>query len=145
MKLPQQKKRLLQMKAPLDRERQALKNQRTKIEELINTNPRTAVKHAKIIFSTMAALYTGDILKNELFDCIIIEEAGMAVLPSLFYSITMAREKSVIVGDPMQLPPVVQSNNPFVKKAMGRSIYQVALDEVFSSPSVHLLDMSAAI
>ena len=43
----------------------------------------------------------------------------------------MAREKSVIVGDPMQLPPVVQSNNPFVKKAMGRSIYQVALDESF--------------
>jgi superfamily I DNA and/or RNA helicase len=140
MRLPQQKKRLLQMKAPLDKERQDLMNRRTKIEKLLNTNPRMAVKHAKIIFSTMAALYTGDILKNELFDCIIIEEAGMAVLPSLFYSITMAREKSVIVGDPMQLPPVVQSSNPFVKKAMGRSIYQVALDEVFSSPSVHLLD-----
>ncbi len=140
MKLPHQKERLLQLNAQLDREKKELMNRKAKVEALINTNPRTAVKHAKIIFSTMASLYTGDILKNEVFDCIIVEEAGMAVLPSLFYSTTMAREKSVIVGDPMQLPPVVQSNNPFVKKAMGRSIYQVALDEAFSSPSVHLLD-----
>jgi hypothetical protein len=110
------------------------------LKKALIRDPKAVVNRSELLFSTMASLYTGNMLEGELFDMVVIEEAGMAVLPALFYSLTRAREKVVLVGDPMQLPPVVQSNDAYVKRAMGRSIYQVGLEDDLSDQTVHLLD-----
>ncbi|MCD8740770.1 AAA family ATPase [Mucilaginibacter roseus] len=43
---------------------------------------------------------------HKLFDILVIEEASQAFLPVLF-SFTNLAEKTLIIGDPMQLPPIV--------------------------------------
>ena len=64
----------------------------------------------------------------------------MAVLPSLFYAACLAREKTLMVGDPRQLPPIVQSSSPYVHQAMGRSIFEVTVPEPETSDVVVMLD-----
>ncbi len=121
------------MLSPLEQKIGALKNEVIK-------NPWAALEKADLVFSTIAGLYSGDMLSKLSFDIVIIEEAGMAVLPALFYSISRAGKKVILAGDPMQLPPIVYSDNPYAVQAMGRSIYQVGLDDGFSGDHVHLLN-----
>ena len=99
-----------------------------------------AFDQARLIFSTLANAYLHPLMHEATFDVVIVEEASMAVLPTLFYSACMAREQVIVVGDPKQLPPIVQSNDPYVQKAMGRSIFSIAAPEPLSAPNVALLD-----
>lgn len=92
--------------------------------ELRDQQP-VVVKNARVILATMTNMYISQLLTQERFDAVIVEEAGMAILPTLFYSATLARAKTIMVGDPKQLPPIVQSNEPYVRRAMGRCIYEV--------------------
>ena len=129
--------------ALLEKKRNVLNPLKQKIDALqkaLIKNPRAALDNANLVFSTIAGLYSGDMLSNLSFDIVIIEEAGMAVLPALFYSISKADKKVILVGDPMQLPPIIYSDNPYVVQAMGRSIYQVGLDDGYRGDHVHLLD-----
>ena len=65
----------------------------------------------------------------------------MALLPALFFCASLARERVIVVGDPRQLPAIVQSNDPFVRKYLGMSIFDVTVPELDQSPVVALLDM----
>ena len=49
------------------------------------------------------------------FDVIIVEEAAMAVLPTLFYCAALAKA------------PIVQSKTEYVYQAMGRNIFEIAV------------------
>ncbi len=80
-------------------------------------------------------------MAEQRFDVLIVEEASMAVLPALFYAACLGRRKTVIVGDPCQLPSIVQSNEDYVRKVMGRNIFEVAVAEPLSSPLVAMLDV----
>jgi len=79
-------------------------------------------------------------LASERFDTIIVEEAGMAVLPSLFYCACLARDKAVMIGDPRQLPPIVTADDAFVRSAMGRSIFEVTVPDPHAFDAVVMLD-----
>ena len=46
----------------------------------------------------------------------------------------------MLVGDPQQLPPIVQSPAPFVHRAMGRSIFEVTVPDPHDSDLVVMLD-----
>ncbi len=85
-----------------------------------------AVKRARVVLATMTNVYMSQLLQGESFDAVIVEEAGMAILPTLFYCATLARSKVIMVGDPKQLPPIVQSRDEYVQRAMGRNIFEVA-------------------
>jgi superfamily I DNA and/or RNA helicase len=79
-------------------------------------------------------------LAEERFDVVIIEEAGMAILPTLFYCASLAREKVILVGDPQQLPPIVQSRDAYVAKAMGRNIFAVTVPNPYANDIVVMLN-----
>jgi superfamily I DNA and/or RNA helicase len=99
-----------------------------------------AIRNARVVLATMTNVYISGLLNKERFDVVIVEEAGMAVLPTLFYCATLADEKIVIVGDPKQLPPIVQSRSRVVHKAMGRSIFEVTVPTPHASDVVVMLD-----
>ncbi len=84
------------------------------------------VKSAHVVLATMTNVYMSALLQDERFDVVIVEEAGMAILPTIFYCAALARKKVIIVGDPQQLPPIVQSDADYVYRAMGRNIFEVA-------------------
>ncbi|MBN2307559.1 MAG: AAA family ATPase [Candidatus Hydrogenedentes bacterium] len=98
------------------------------------------VRQAGVVLATMTNLYISGLLRPERFDAVVVEEAGMAVLPTLFYCACLAASKVVMVGDPKQLPPIVQSRSAYVHKAMGRSIFEVTVPDPHHSDVVVMLD-----
>jgi len=98
------------------------------------------VTDARAVLTTLTAAYFSPPLDGQRFDVVLVDEASMAVLPSLFYAACLAREKTLMVGDPRQLPPIVQSSSPFVRQAMGRSIFEVTVPEPETSDVVVMLD-----
>ncbi|MCP4750671.1 MAG: AAA family ATPase [Proteobacteria bacterium] len=126
-------KRITQL-SDLYREKIAQVNQESRRQEA------AAVRGAKAILSTMANVYISSLLEGERFDAIIVEEAGMAVLPTLFYCATLSREKVIMVGDPKQLPPIIQSREKYAQKAMGRNIFDVTVPDSDASEFVMMLD-----
>ena len=116
---------------------------RTRIAELrkaIRHGRLETVRSAKLVLSTLANSYLSPLLTDDLFDVVIIEEASMAILPTIFYAACLGRDKTVVVGDPCQLPPIVASESKFAKRAMGRNIFEVTIPDPHASDLVALLD-----
>lgn len=44
-----------------------------------------AIQGARVILATMTNVCVSGLLQRERFDVVIVEEAGMAILPTLFY------------------------------------------------------------
>jgi hypothetical protein len=99
------------------------------------------VDGASLVLSTLTNGYFSPLMAEQRFDVVIVEEASMAVLPALFYAACLGRRKIVMVGDPCQLPSIVQSNEEYVRKVMGRNIFEVAVADPLSSPLVAMLDV----
>jgi AAA domain-containing protein len=108
--------------------------------ENLRSQEGAIVKRAKVVLATMTNVYISKLLADDCFDVVIVEEAGMAILPSLFYCASLARNRIIAVGDPMQLPPIVQSRSAIVRKAMGRSIFEVTVPEPHAHETVVMLD-----
>ena len=99
------------------------------------------VAEARVVLCTLASTYVSPLLAKERFDVLIAEEAGMATLPPLFYAATLCDRRAIMVGDPRQLPPIVQSKDDGVVRAIGRSVFDVTVPEPMSSPVVAMLDV----
>ena len=137
-----------------ERQRQAIERRRQRLERCLvlcgaelqrlfrqqREQETWVVDNARLILSTMTNVYISTLMREQRFDVVIVEEAGMAVLPTLFYCATLARSQVIMVGDPQQLPPIVQSNERYVRQAMGRSIFQVTVPEPHQSDLVVMLD-----
>ena len=76
---------------------------------------------ARLVLATMTNVYMSSLMAGQRFDAVIVEEAGMAILPTLFYCSCLGEQRAIMVGDPQQLPPIVQSSEPFVQRAMAGS------------------------
>ena len=129
-------RRLARLERVLNATDKALLNVHQSLDDL----ERRLVHAARLVTATAAAVSINRFLHEETFDTVVIEEAGMVLLPALFLSAARARSKVIIVGDPMQLPSIVQSQDPFVLRAMARSIFAVAAPKPLSSPLVSMLD-----
>lgn len=84
-----------------------------------------AVDDCRILLTTLANCYVSPLLKEQHFDSVVIEEAGMALLPAIYLAAGRARRQVVLVGDPQQLPSILASRDPFALQAMGRNIFSV--------------------
>ena len=97
------------------------------------------VADARIVMCTLTNAYLSPLMTDQRFDVLIAEEAGMATLPSLFYAACLCRQRVIVVGDPRQLPPIVQSNDDLVRRAIGRNIFDVTVPEPERSDVVAML------
>ena len=87
-----------------------------------------AVDECRILLTTLANSYVSPLLKEQHFDSVVVEEAGMALLPAVYLAAGRARQQVVLVGDPQQLPAILASRDPYAQQAMGRSIFAVLGD-----------------
>lgn len=83
------------------------------------------VSRGRVVLSTLANLTTSPQAEGERFDTVIVEEAGMALLPALFMACTRARRRTLAVGDPRQLPSILISRDSYVHRTLGRNIFEV--------------------
>ena len=131
---------LTQRKTRLDLALTLSREQLTQLLQQRRGQETQIVRQARVLLSTMTHVYLSSLLQGERFDTVIVEEAGMAILPTLFYCAALAKSKIIIVGDPKQLPPIVQSSDPYVRKAMGRNIFDVSAPAHRAAETVIMLD-----
>jgi AAA domain len=105
--------------------RKAHSNRIADCREALAERQQQTVSRATIILSTLANLTTSRWMEGERFDNVIVEEAGMAILPAFFVACTRAERRTVAVGDPRQLPSILTSRDSFVRHALGRNIFEI--------------------
>lgn len=98
------------------------------------------VAGARVVMCTLTSAYLSPLMIDQRFDVLIAEEAGMATLPALFHAACLCHGRAIMVGDPRQLPPIVQSDDPHTRRAIGRSIFDVTVPDPASSPIVAMLE-----
>lgn len=103
-----------------------IKSELVVIEDQINSLERQAILKAKIVGATLAKAYLSDILQEAPFDTVILDEASMASIPALWCASYIAKRNIVIVGDFLQLPPIVMAETAMAKKWLGRDIFEVS-------------------
>lgn len=113
---------------------------RDRLANELHAEQKEIVRRAGVVLATMTNVYINDLLRRERFDVVLVEEAGMAILPTLFYCAALATKKTLMVGDPRQLPPIVQSRERYVRRTMGRSIFEVTVPDPHASPLVAMLE-----
>jgi len=96
-------------------------------------------REARLVMCTLSTAYLSPLVAGERFDVLIAEEAGMATLPPLFHAASLCRDRVIVVGDPRQLPPIVQADDERVRRAIGRTIFEVAVPDPERSDLVAML------
>lgn len=92
---------------------------------------------AQVVFATLTKLYMGKELENQTFDVVIIDEISMA-LPPLIFLAAGRGTRAVLVGDFLQLPPIVRSKSEVSQARLGTDMFHragVAEDSKASSSS----------
>ncbi len=84
---------------------------------------KQAIMGAEIVGATLAKSYLSDMLRERKFDTVILDEASMASIPALWCASYLAENNIVIVGDFLQLPPIVISKAPMAQKWLGKDIF----------------------
>ena len=90
-----------------------------KIQEL----EKEAIMNAKIVGATLAKTYLYGTLRERKFNTVILDEASMASIPALWCASYLAESSIVIVGDFLQLPPIVMADTPMAQKWLGKDIF----------------------
>lgn len=84
---------------------------------------KQAIMSAKIVGATLAKSYLSETLRERKFDTVILDEASMASIPALWCVSYLAENSIVIVGDFLQLPPIVMAETPMARKWLGKDIF----------------------
>ncbi len=90
-----------------------------RIERLKQVNERVELEKQQLVATTLARVCTSDLFRGLEFDAVIIDEGSMANLPYLIALARKAKKHIIVVGDPMQLPPIAlareQSSRDFLE------------------------------
>ena len=84
---------------------------------------KEAIMNARIVGATLAKTYLSGTLRERKFDTVILDEASMASIPALWCASYLAESSIVIVGDFLQLPPIVMADTPMAQKWLGKDIF----------------------
>ena len=84
---------------------------------------KKAIFNAQIVGTTLAKSYLSETLRERQFDTVILDEASMASIPALWCAAYLAQNSLVIVGDFLQLPPIVMAQTDLAKKWLGTDVF----------------------
>ena len=110
----------------LDNKQETIVAEQKEIDQKIAEISMQVIKQAKVIGTTLTKSYLSDEIQNRTFDTIILDEASMAAIPALWCAAQIAEKNIVIVGDFLQLPPIVIAETDMAKKWLGRDIFNVS-------------------
>jgi hypothetical protein len=84
------------------------------------------LRKARLVAATLAKVCTSELLGELDFDVVVLDEASMASIPYVLVMAAKAASHVVIAGDPMQLPPIAQAEDPEARTWMETDIYALA-------------------
>lgn len=114
------------------------------IEAELDAIAAKILKEAKLIATSLTKATISKQIDGQFFDVLVVDEASMAPMPSLFYATGRASKKVIVVGDFRQLPPICVSETPLAQKWLARDIFeqagiQRAVDEQKPVPRLTML------
>ncbi|HKJ33201.1 MAG TPA: DEAD/DEAH box helicase [Balneolales bacterium] len=81
------------------------------ISKLVHVNDLVELDRKNLVCTTLARVCTSELFNDLKFDAVVIDEASMANLPYLLVLASEATDHIVVVGDPMQLPPIATTKD----------------------------------
>ncbi len=99
-----------------------------RIETISTVNERSELRKKQLVATTLAKVCTSDLFFNLEFDAVVIDEGSMASLPYLMVLASLCKWHMVVVGDPMQLPPIAITGNPEAREFLERDIFTTVAD-----------------
>jgi len=117
--------KLSQLALQLEPIEQALRGLQDEISQL----EQTVISGARAVFCTLTGLYAGNagkLLENQSFDAVIVDEISMALPPLIFLAAGRATRRVILVGDFLQLPPIVRGDTPVGDARLGRDVFRLA-------------------
>ncbi|NBC26302.1 MAG: AAA family ATPase [Bacteroidetes bacterium] len=94
-----------------------------KIEEHSKINERSELKKRRLVATTLAKVCTSDLFFDLDFDAVVVDEGSMASLPYLMVLASHCKWHMVVVGDPMQLPPIAITNESTARNFLEKDIF----------------------
>lgn len=96
------------------------------LEHKKNTLEHQVILNTPVVGATLTKSYLSDILQSRSFDTVILDEASMASIPALWCTSQLAEKSLIIVGDFLQLSPIVIAKNSIpAKKWLGTDIFSL--------------------
>ena len=99
-----------------------LEGELAKVREELEGIKETVINNAKIVGATVTRTY----LKQDEylgFNNVIIDEASMVLLPSLYNVLGFASDRCIISGDFRQLAPIVQTRQKEIHEEISKDIF----------------------
>jgi hypothetical protein len=103
----------------LDATLEEIAEQLEKVEELV-------IADALVVATTLTRAYLRDSVWMRTYDTVILDEASMAPIPAMWAVASRAERAAVVVGDFLQLPPIVISRDEEAQKWLGRDLFTVS-------------------
>jgi hypothetical protein len=98
----------------------------TKLIDRFASIDYSLLNKSRLMATTLAKVCTSELLDGREFDVVVLDEASMASLPYVLVIAAKSASHMVIAGDPMQLPPISQSEKPEAKTWMETDMYALA-------------------
>ena len=110
------------------------------IKKDIEDIEKRLINDAKVIGTTLSMFHSQTKLYLRKYDVVIIDEVTMAILPQIFFAASNASKKIFIVGDFMQLQPIIrEKNSAFVREWLSRDIFSKNGITAGNSPRLNTL------
>ncbi|WP_069132277.1 DEAD/DEAH box helicase [Rhodohalobacter halophilus] len=94
-----------------------------KLEELSQVNDRAELWKKQLVATTLAKVCTSDLFHDLEFDAVVVDECSMANLPYMMVLAAHAKWHMVVVGDPMQLPPIALTSDRKSREFLEKDIF----------------------
>jgi len=111
-----------------------------KIEDLAMVSDRKELWKKRLVATTLAKVCTSDLFHDLDFDAVVVDEGSMANLPYLMVLASHAKWHLVIVGDPMQLPPIALTTDQKSRDFLEQDIFTTVSGAVSSGELFHWHD-----
>lgn len=110
-------------KARIEKQLIEINTELIRLEQQMQELQTQVIMRADIIGTTLTKTYLNDVLRSRQFDAVILDEASMASIPALWCAAWLAKKSIIIVGDFLQLPPIVLAQTEAAKKWLGRDVF----------------------
>ena len=80
---------------------------------------------ADAVFATLSKVYMDQRMLARRYDVVLIDEVSMVSAALAIPTLGLARRSVVLVGDPHQLPPIVNSRDRDAKRILGRDLFDL--------------------
>ena len=112
---------------PIEQQIQTLQSKLSELQQRV-------IAESRAVFWTLTKSYTDKELEGQRFDAVIIDEISMALPPLIFLAAGRATKRVILVGDFLQLPPIVRGDRDGndaqsrekVRERLGTDVFHIA-------------------